>query len=307
MGGLKMELDFMEKASLRGWKEDGFLGERMIDLPVEVFSEYAENSLVKRMYPTDVFFFPKADHHDMDREDGIEEYIYMYCTEGEGAIQVNEKQYLLRENEAFCIPRFQKHCYRSDKGNPWSIFQIHFKGEDTPYFPLDDCKIVKFRSSYASNQMMYLFDQLFRVLNEKYTLGNFIYMSQILSVILTETYHREKESKIVNQNKHVTSIVQYMHRHIDDNLSMESICKEARLSKSYVNAIFLKYTQLAPMEFFINLKMQEACRMLRSSDLYVYEIAQRLGYKDQYYFSRVFKKVVGISPREYKNGVSCCG
>lgn len=41
--------------------------------------------------------------------------------------------------------------------------------------------------------------------------------------------------------------------------------------------------------------------MLRSSEMYVYEIAQRLGYKDQYYFSRLFKKIVGMSPKEYKN------
>lgn len=297
-----MQLDFMEKENLKGWKEDDFLRERTIDLPIEVFSEYAENSLVKRMYPTDVAFFPKEDHYDMDREDRAEEYIFMYCTEGEGAVRVNEKQYMLRKNEAFCIPRFQEYCCHSDKGSPWSLFQIHFKGEDTKYFPLEDCKIVSFHSSYASCRMMNLFEQLLRVLNEIYTLGSFIYMSQILSVILTETYYRQKGSETAGQNRHVKGIVRYMHQHIGENLSMECICEEAGLSKSYVNAIFFKCTQLAPMEFFINLKMQEACRLLHTSDLYVYEIAQRLGYKDQYYFSRVFKKVVGMSPREYKNG-----
>ena len=55
------------------------------------------------------------------------------------------------------------------------------------------------------------------------------------------------------------------------------------------------------MDFFINLKMKEACKMLRSSEMYIYEIAQKLGYSDQYYFSRIFKKVVGMSPKKYKN------
>lgn len=308
MGGFKMQLDFMEKESLKGWKEDDFLKERTIDLPIEVFSEYAENSLVRRMYPTDVAFFPKADHYDMNREDRAEEYIFMYCTEGEGAVRVNEKQYMLRKNEAFCIPQFQRYCCHSDTGSSWSLFQIHFKGEDTQYFPLEDCKIVSFRSACASRQMMYLFEQLLRVLNETYTLGSFIYMSQILSVILTETYYRQKGSEAVEQNRHVKGIVRYMNQHIGENLSMECICEEAGLSKSYVNAIFFKCTQLAPIEFFTHMKMQEACRLLRTSDLYVYEIAQQLGYKDQYYFSRVFKKVVGMSPREYKNGgISRCG
>ncbi|MDE6974173.1 MAG: AraC family transcriptional regulator [Lachnospiraceae bacterium] len=273
----------------------------MVVLPIEAFSEYVENPLVRRLYLTDVGFFPKADHHYMDRKEGIEEYIFLYCIEGEGTIWVNGKKYVLSANEAFCIPHFQKHCYFSDKNNPWSILWVHFKGEDTQYFSLDDCRIVKFRSSYASNRMMFLFDLLFRALEGNYTLGNFIYISQVLSVVLAETYHREKEYDIVEQNKHVTNIVKYMYRNMEENLHLEDICEEFNLSKSYVNAIFLKCTQRAPMEFFTNLKMRQACNMLRSSEMYVYEIAQRLGYKDQYYFSRLFKKIVGMSPKEYKN------
>lgn len=296
-----MEPDFMEKENLNDPKSSDFRGARMIELPVDVFSEYVENSLIRRLYLTDVGFYTNENHYFMERKEGIEEYIFMYCTEGEGAIWVNEKQYILRANEAFCIPHFQRHCYHSSGRNPWSIFWVHFNGEDTQYFPLDDCKIIRFKSSCSSNQMNYLFDQLFRVLDGSYSLGNFIYLSQILSVILSEAYHREQENGMVEQNKHVTNIIKYMHQHIGENLSMERICEEVKLSKSYVNAIFFKCTKHAPMEFFTDLKMREACRMLRSTNLYVYEIAQQLGYKDPYYFSRLFKKVVGISPKEYKN------
>lgn len=295
-----MEFDFSVEGKWEEWRQDGFRGERMFVLPIEVFSEYVGNPLVRRMYLTDVGFFPRADHHYMNRKEGIEEYIFLYCMEGEGTIWVNGKKYVLSANEAFCIPRFQKHCYYSDEKNPWSILWVHFKGEDTQYFPLDDCKVVKFKSSYASNRMMFLFDLLFRALEGNYTLGNFIYISQVLSVVLAETYHREKEHDVIEQNKHVTNIVKYMYQNIGKNLYLENICEKFDLSKSYVNAIFLKCTQHAPMEFFTNLKMRQACNMLRGSEMYVYEIAQRLGYKDQYYFSRLFKKIVGMSPKEYK-------
>ena len=45
--------------------------------------------------------------------------------------------------------------------------------------------------------------------------------------------------------------------------------------------------------FFIHLKMKKACAMLRTTDMYIYEVAQNLGYSDQYYFSRVFKECGG--------------
>ena len=92
-----------------------------------------------------------------------------------------------------------------------------------------------------------------------------------------------------------------MSRHLEENLKLEDIAEEFELSKSYLNAIFQKYTQHPPMDFFLNLKMKRARRLLRATDSYVYEVARQLGYSDQYYFSRIFKKVVGMSPKEYKH------
>ena len=56
------------------------------------------------------------------------------------------------------------------------------------------------------------------------------------------------------------------------------------------------------MDFYTRLKMKEACTLLRSTNDYIYQIAQKLGYSDPYYFSRIFKKVIGVSPREYQDG-----
>ena len=148
----------------------------------------------------------------------------------------------------------------------------------------------------------HLFGVLFRVLERNYTLGNFIYISQVLSLILSEIYFREKADEASRQNRHITTIVRYMYRHLDRNLKLEDLEEELELSKSYINASFKKYTGRAPIDFFINLKMQEACKLLKSTDLYIVEISQKLGYDDPYYFSRIFKKVIGVSPKEYRNG-----
>ena len=94
-----------------------------------------------------------------------------------------------------------------------------------------------------------------------------------------------------------------MYKHLDENLSLRDLSRELELSKSYLNAVFKKYANRAPIDFFINLKMQEACKLLKSTDMYILEIAQSLGYDDPYYFSRIFKKMIGVSPREYRNGI----
>ena len=287
-------------SELQDWKRDGFRGEKMIVLPTESFQDYVEHPLVRRLYLTDVGVFPHAQHHFRERKDGIEEYIYMYCMEGSGTIEVEGTSYILHANQAFCIPRFHGHRYYASEKDPWSILWVHFKGTDTGYYPLEECRLINFNSQNATNRMQFLFELLFRVLESNYTLGNFIYISQILEMILSETYYREKHNTTLEQNKHVTNVIRYRYKHLNENLTLEQVVDEFELSKSYLNAIFQKYTQHAPMDFFISLKMKRACQLLRASDSYIYEVAQKLGYADQYYFSRIFKKVVGMSPKEYR-------
>lgn len=294
-----MESKVMEE--LQQWKKGQFIGKKMITIPTESFRDYVEHPQVRRLYLTDVGFFPCAVNHYREREDGIEEYIFFFCTEGKGTIIVEGKEYELHENEAFCIPRFRRHLYFASKDDPWSILWVHFKGEDAAFYPIDECRVVKFYAQHASNRMHFLFDLLFRVLEGNYTLGNFIYISQVLSLILAETYDREKGDTTQEQNRHVTNVVKYMYEHLEENLTLDQITQEFELSRSYLNAVFQKYTQHAPMDFYINLKMKRACELLRSTDLYIYEVAQRLGYADQYYFSRLFRRVVGISPKEYRS------
>lgn len=272
----------------------------MLVLPTESFQEYMEHPLVRRLYLTDVGYFPHAAHHYRERKDGIEEYIYLYCMEGSGTIVVEGKEYVLHANQAFCIPRFKGHRYYASEKDPWSILWVHFKGEDIAQYPLESCQKIAFTSQHATNRMQFLFELLIRVLESNYTLGNFIYISQVLGMILAETYYREKHHTTQEQNKHVTNVIRYMYKHLEENMTLEQIAQEFQLSKSYLNAIFQKYTQHAPMDFFISLKMKRACQLLRASDCYIYEVAQRLGYSDQYYFSRIFKKIVGMSPKEYR-------
>lgn len=283
-------------------KSDGFKDERYMIIPTESFADYVGHPLVRGLYPTDVGFFPKAKAHYREREEGADQYILIYCTDGKGIVEVDGKSYSLKKAEAFCIPRGKKHKYYADDQDPWSILWIHFKGESTKYFPLDECRTVQINSKYSENRMTGFFNLIFRVLDRNYTMGNFIYLSQVLSLLLAEVYYREKADESSVQDKHVTMVIRFMYKNLSKQLTLENISKEVELSKSYLHFIFKEQTGRAPVDFFIHLKMQEACKLLQSTDLYIYEVSTKLGYPDPYYFSRIFKKVVGVSPKEYKKG-----
>jgi len=283
-------------------KQDGFRDEQYFIIPAESFKSYVEHPMIQPLYLTDVGFFPRALNHYREREEGTREYILIYCTDGEGVIEVNGYKYPVGSEEVFCIPSNSRHRYYASSENPWSIFWIHFKGSNTRYFPLDHCRIVKMNSGPSNNRLLFLFELLFRVLERNYTLGNFIYISQVLSMILSEVYFREKTDETSMQNKHITAIVRYMYKHVKEELTLDDLAREFELSKSYMNVIFKEHTKHAPIEFFIGIKMQEACKLLKSTGMYIKEVSAELGYDDPYYFSRIFKKFVGMSPKNYKYG-----
>lgn len=290
----------MEK--LTNKKSDGFLGEKMIIIPKEIINQYYGSIFVKRIYITSVGYFPTAVGHFIDRPDGTPDFIYFYCISGKGVVKIGESVFYLSKNMAICIPKNTPHSYYADNDDPWTILWAHFNGSDTSFYPLTHPKIISFLSKYSSNRMLYLFNQLFRVIESTYTVGNFIYMSHTMQMILSDTYFKnDKISDFDESNYILNTVIKYFHTKVSENLSLKNICDEFNVSKSYITAVFKKNTSSSPIKFFISLKMKEACKMLRSTTYSIKIIASDLGYLDPYYFSHVFKNTVGVSPLEYRN------
>ena len=74
----------------------------------------------------------------------------------------------------------------------------------------------------------------------------------------------------------------------------------AQLSKSHFARLFKEQTNYSPVEYFIRLKLQRACMQLALTRKTIREISYNLGYTDPYYFSRIFKKIIGKSPSQFR-------
>jgi AraC-like DNA-binding protein len=83
-------------------------------------------------------------------------------------------------------------------------------------------------------------------------------------------------------------------------LTLEEIARQVNLSPSHFSFIFKKKTGFSPIEYFNHLKIQKACQYLLFTDLRIKEISSELGIDDQYYFSRLFTKVMGFAPNDYR-------
>ena len=108
------------------------------------------------------------------------------------------------------------------------------------------------------------------------------------------------KSKRVTYKEHVISSVQkYIQNHIEERLTLNEVAAVFGLSPNYLSVLFKKTCNVGFSEYITQMKVSKAKSMLLDQDLRVYEVADRLGFESAFYFSKVFKKVAGVSPREF--------
>ncbi|GKX68142.1 response regulator transcription factor [Inconstantimicrobium mannanitabidum] len=87
---------------------------------------------------------------------------------------------------------------------------------------------------------------------------------------------------------------------VENEITLSTIATYMHMNKNYLCEIFKKKTRMSLLEYIIKVKIERAKKMLRECEDRAYEIADKLGYKDPEYFSKLFKKCSGMSPTEYR-------
>lgn len=130
-------------------------------------------------------------------------------------------------------------------------------------------------------------------------------MKSVVQVIQWLNTFRDGLCEILKNHRktykdHVVSNVQkYIASHIEDRLTLNDVSAVFGLSPNYLSSLFKKSCNIGFTEYITQKKVARAKALLLEQDYKIYEVADRLGFESAFYFSKVFKKVEGVSPREY--------
>ena len=284
-------------------KEEGFRGQRIIILPDLILKEIQNSPIYSQLYLTDIGYFPNARYHYLVRKEGCSQYILIYCTEGQGWFSVEGKRTSVCANQFFVIPEGVSHSYGSSDKDPWSIYWVHFTGMQASHF-LENTRTNSITPSKVSriDDRIELFEEIMQNLEMGYSLENVHYSNICLLHFLASFKYISQFRQIrkIREKDLIEDTIYYMKEFMNEKLSLKTIASEVGLSPSQYSLVFRRKTGRSPMDYLLHLRIQKACQFLDSTDLRIKEIAFKVGYDDPYYFSRVFKKVMGSSPGIYR-------
>lgn len=285
-------------------KEDGFPGQISYVLPGKILSLVSENAMTSDLYLTDIGYYPNARNHFRERPAGCAQSILIYCVDGKGKIRLNNSTHEIVADQYFIIPEGIPHSYYSDTKLPWSIYWIHFTGKKSAAFVRHAGipKQIERNKFSRSNERLSLFNDIFRNLDRGFGIETIEYVNQILGYLLTSFthLHQFQELRKADENDLVALSINFMLENLDKKLKLNEIAKAVTLSVSHYSKLFQTRTGHSPIDYFIQLKVQKACRLLDNSSWMIADVARESGFDDQFYFSRVFRKVMGLSPAEYR-------
>ncbi len=285
-------------------RKEGFPGQLSYVVPEKVLKKIRQNPLIKDLYITDIGFYPNASHHQRTRKTGTSQYILIYNVSGSGYIKLGGITYNLSPDHFFIIPPNIPHSYYADKKDPWSIYWIHISGGKAKLLLKPDSTAIPIERIKTSriNARLELFHEIFNNLERGYNMEILEYVNLCLTHLLASFSH-VKQYRSINDplnNDPVNLAINYMLENITTKLNLKQIASEVNLSTTYFSRLFVKDTGFSPIEYFINLRIQHACHLLENKTLSILDVAHLSGFDDQFYFSRLFKKVMNTSPRNYR-------
>ena len=229
-------------------------------------------------------------------------YLIHYVAAGRGTYVVSGITHEVKSGDIFLAKPSQLITYTADQDDPWEYYWVGFNGSNAN-------KLVA-QLPFGAEQPVYtcknpekvkkaLFNIFLSRGPENYSEALMVgYLYIFLAELMKETEHTESRAQS-SSSVYVSNAVKFIQFNYSHEITIDDIAKAVGVSRSHLYRVFMSNLNESPIDYLTNYRINEACYLLRSGNLSIAEIATSVGFFDQFYFSRVFKKNKGVPPSKY--------
>lgn len=235
-------------------------------------------------------------------------FLIHFIFSGKGTFHVNGITYNLGINQGFLICPSDMAYYTADGENPWTYAWVEFNGDFADKYlkqiglsqdqPVFSCK----KETLIHKAFENIFDACKLKRNTDLLIQSSLYY---LLAMIDESSYSDYPPENASQPKdyYIQQAMLFIEKNHSRDLSISEIADFLSLNRNYMTKIFKEAVGLTPKAYLINYRMRKAASLMNNSFLTIGEISNLVGYSDPLLFSRMFKKIIGLSPRAYRNRV----
>lgn len=257
----------------------------------------------------DVFYvdplYSKNHAHMLHKHNEVLELLYI--SSGSGRYIIGSREYVVEEGNLIICEvgtlhgeaPFQKHSMQT---YCLALSSVRIKNGIGHMIPVGQRPILKLSSStkIIGQLMPYMYNMFHQEdmnpeICSHFALGIICFVKYLLAKQITQISLAEQK-----QEKLVGKITDYLNIHYTESITLKKISKDLFISETYLSHLFKRETGLAPMQYVIHRRIGEAQSMLMETSFQIQHIGEILGFGSSAHFTIMFKKYVGVSPKEYR-------
>lgn len=220
---------------------------------------------------------------------------------GSGRFVLNDSEYRLSAGDVFYAPESKMVFYQADDDDPWEYYWVGFSG-------IDSQRLLAAASLSAESPIFHLngTDRAVDVLKRLYnSTGNSVADEARMTGLLYELFSLliKGSGELSGRNErdsYVQSALKFIEHNFSSPISVSDIAAGAGISRSHLYRLFVEHLNTTPNEYLTRYRIKAAQELLGRHEVNVSEAAYSSGFSDPLYFSRVFKRIVGVAPSRYK-------
>lgn len=280
---------------------------RYFKIPPPLLKEQKENLMTGDLYLAEAGEIEVEKGSIWDTGKKLENNTLVYCLKGSGILMISGEQVPVSNDQYFIIPEGFSFKFYSVINENSRLFVGCFNGTKAKLMENDFSvvrSLIPSVNNLVANREM-LFNEIFNNLAKGFHDENLVYVNFCFGHLLaTFVYaHKTSDDLADESNPAIRQSIAYMNKNLDKKLTLHQIAKEAGYSATYFTTLFRTETGYSPLSYFSHLKILKATEYLDYTRNKVKAISFLLGFSDPYYFTRDFKKRMGMSPRQYRNRV----
>lgn len=232
-------------------------------------------------------------------------YKILFIHKGKGTYQINGCTYHLEQGQGFMVFPDTICCMKADEQEPWVYSWIAFQGTCVANI-LEQLKLSKL-SPYFEFAPANWFDSWLDQFTEADTrLSNSgLVLHGLLYQLIAEWISLLSEPSVENyvpktKELYVRRAIDYIHNHYYNKVSITELARLIGIDRIYLSSLFKEVVQLSPQTYLLQYRMDKACDLMRNPQLSISDISHSVGYNDPLLFSKMFKKMKGVSPTSFR-------